>query len=130
MVKLAVQTRGLLNYAKQGPLAVKRIRIAMRKIMNVGRKTARQRIASQFVRRTGVLQRQARRLQTKVTVKASEIKGQVTPIPRLMNIFESGALLAKGRGVLHPRPVVGPGQQAMNDIAAQELQQVLREVGK
>jgi hypothetical protein len=69
-------------------------------------------------------------MQTKVSVRAAEIKGQVTPIPRLMNIFEGGATLAHGRGILRPRPVVGPGQRAMDAVASKELEQVLREVGK
>lgn len=130
MVAMKLQGVGLLDYAKQGPLAVKRIRVSMRKVLNVGRKEARQRIAGQFTRRSGVLQRQSRKMQTKVSIKAAEIKGQITPIPRLMNIFESGATLAHGRGILHPRPVVGPGQTAMNQVAGEELQRVLQQVGK
>jgi hypothetical protein len=102
----------------------------MRRVLNVGRTTARRRIASEFQSRTGFLRRQSRKMQTKVTVRAEEIKGNVTPIPRLMNIFEGGATLAKGRGILRPRPVVAPGNAAMDAIATKELSQVLAEVGK
>lgn len=129
-VKLKVHAAGLLDYAKEGRAAVKRIRVAMRRILNVGRKEARQRITAEFQVRTGFLRRQARRMQTKVTIRAAEIRGQVTPIPRLMNIFESGATLAHGRGMLRPRPVVAPGQQAMEAVAHKEFNQVLHEVGQ
>jgi len=121
---------GLLNYAKAGKAAVQKIRKAMRRVLNVGRKEARQQIASEFGVRTGFLRRQARKMQTKVTVRAAEIKGQVTPLPRLLNIFEGGATLAHGRGHLRPRPVVGPGQRAMEAVAREEFDQVLAEVGK
>lgn len=121
---------GLLNYAKAGKEAVVKVRKAMRRVLNVGRKEARQRISSEFGVRTGFLRRQARKMQTKVTVRAAEIKGQVTPLPRLLNIFEGGATLAQGRGLLRPRPVVGPGQQAMETVARDEFNQVLAEVGK
>jgi hypothetical protein len=129
-VNVKVHAAGLLNYAKEGREAVKKIRKAMRKVLNVGRTEARRRITAEFTPRTGFLRRQARKMQTKVSVRAAEIKGQVTPIPRLMNIFEGGATLAHGRGILRPRPVVGPGQRAMDAVASKELEQVLREVGK
>ena len=129
VIILKVNGAGLLNYAKEGKEAIKRIRVAMRRVLNVGRKEARQQIAGQFVRRTGFLARQARKIQTKVTVKAAEVKGQVTPLPRLMNIFERGATLAKGRGFLRPRPVVGPAGKSMEAIAEQEFAKVLSEVG-
>lgn len=129
-VHLKLHGVGLLNYAKEGREAIGKIRKAMRRVLNVGRKVARQSIASEFGVRTGFLRRQARKMQTKVSVKAAEIKGQVTPIPRLMNIFESGATLAHGRGLLRPRPVVAPGQRAMDAVAGKELQQVLNEVGR
>lgn len=129
-VAIKIHAPGLLNYAKAGREATQKIRKAMRRVLNVGRTTARQRIASQFVSRTGFLRRQSRKMQTKVSVKAEEIKGQVTPIPRLMNIFEGGATPARGRGILRPRPVVGPGNAAMDAVATKELSQVLREVGK
>ena len=129
-VSVKVHAAGLLNYAKAGREAVQKIRKAMRQVLNVGRTTARQRIASQFVSRTGFLRRQSRKMQTKVTVKSDIIKGNVTPIPRLMNIFEGGATLAQGRGFLRARPVVGPGQQSMDAVAQKILGQVLNEVGK
>lgn len=129
-VRAKIHAPGLLNYAKAGKEAVKQIRKVMRKVLNVGRTEARRRIAAEFTPRTGFLRRQARKMQTKVTVRAAEIKGQVKPIPRLMNIFEGGATLAHGRGILRPRPVVGPGQQAMEAVAGKELEQILREVGR
>lgn len=129
-VRLQLHGVGLLHYAKEGKEAVQRIRKAMRRVLNVGRKEARQKIASEFGVRTGFLRRQSRRMQGKVTVKAAEIKGQVTPLPRLLNIFEGGATLTHGRGLLRARPVVGPGQRAMDAVAGKELQQVLNEVGR
>ena len=129
-VQMKVHAVGLLNYAKEGKAAVKRITVAMRRALNVGRKVARQRISAEFGVRTGFIRRQARKLQTKVTVKSYEIKGQVTPIPRLMNIFEGGATLAQGRGFLRPRPVVAPARPPMDAAARKEFAQVLSEVGK
>lgn len=129
-VRIKLHGEGLLNYAKEGKAALVKIRKAMRRVLNVGRKEARQQIASEFAVRTGFLRRQARKMQTKVSVKGYEIKGQVTPLPRLLNIFESGATLAHGRGMLRPRPVVAPGQRAMDAVARDEFNQVLAEVGK
>jgi hypothetical protein len=129
-VQMRVHASGLLDYAKAGKDAVRRIRRAMRRALNVGRKVARQRIASEFTPRTGLLRQQARKMQTKVTVKAFEIKGRVKPIPRLMNIFEGGATLAKGRGFLHPRPVVAPAAAAMEAEAAKTLTDVMHEIGR
>lgn len=129
-VQVKVHAAGLLNYAKAGKEAVQKIRKTMRTILNVGRTAARRRISAEFRSRTGFLRRQARKMQTKVSVRAAEIKGQVTPIPRLMNIFEHGATLAHGRGILRPRPVVGPGQRAMEGVAGQAFEQIIAEVGK
>ena len=129
-VKIKVHAKGLLDYVKAGKGAMQQVRKAMSRVLNVGRKEARQRISQDFGVRTGFLRRQARRMQTKVTVSKTEIKGEVKPIPRLMNIFEHGATLAKGRGTLRPRPVVAPGQQAMDHAASREFNQVLAEVGK
>lgn len=123
-------TKGLLDYVKAGKEAMTRVKKAVRKVMNVGRTEARRQIASQFAVRTGFLKRQARKMQTRVIAKPSEIKGQVAPIPRLMNIFEGGATLTKGRGFLAPRPVVTPAGEAMAQRAPQELGQVLQEVGR
>jgi len=125
-VRIKVHAAGLLNYAKEGKAALVRIRKTMRRVLNVGRKAARQKIASEFAVRTGFLRRQARKMQT----KGYEIRGQVTPLPRLLNIFEGGATLAHGRGILRPRPVVGPGQQAMDAVAHDEFDKVLAEVGQ
>ena len=129
-IKIKVHAAGLLDYAKEGKAAVTRIRASMRTVLNAGRTEARRRINSDFIRRTGVLRRKARSMQTKVTVKAAEIKGQVVPLPRLLNIFEHGATLAKGRGHLRARPVVAPGQKAIDAVAFTELNKVLSEVGK
>ncbi len=129
-ISTKVHAVGLLNYAKEGREAVTKIKKAMRTIANAGRTEARRRIASEFRTRTGFLRRQSRKMQTQVSVKSAEISGRVVPIPRLMNIFESGATLAHGRGMLRARPVVGPAQTAMNSLAAKELVHVLGEVGK
>lgn len=156
-VQMKVHAAGLLDYAKAGKEAVKRIKVAMRRVLNVGRKEARQRIASEFNSRSGFLRRQSRKMQTKVIVKSYEIKGKVTPIPRLMNIFENGAtvpfrnnlpkkgtairFLSEGEPVfyratqingfhLRPRPVVAPARRAMEAVAHKEFDQILREVGQ
>ncbi len=127
-VQVKVNGAGLLNYAKAGPAAVKEVRVAIGKILNKGRTTARQQISSDFTVRTGFLRRQARKMQTRTTIKPAEIKGQVAPLPRLMNIFERGATLANGRGVLRPRPVIAPAAAAMERVAAQEIEKVLQRV--
>lgn len=129
-VKSKIYAPGLLNYAQRGREAVQQIRKAMRKVANAGRTEARRRIASEFRPRTGFLRRQSRKMQTKVDVKPGEIKGRVTPIPRLMNIFEHGATLAHGRGILRPRPVVAPGQAAMNASATTELAKVMETISR
>lgn len=129
-ITITPHTTGLLDYIKEGKAAVTRMKVAMRKVLNVGRTTSRRLIASQFTPRTGFLKRQAGKMQTKLTVKASEISGKVTPIPRLLNIFESGATLSNGRGHLRARPVVGPAQLTMDAAAVAEFNQVLNEVGK
>ena len=129
-IKLKVHAAGLLDYAKAGKAAVTRIRASMRTVLNAGRTEARRRISADFGVRTGFLRRKSRSMQTKVSVKAAEIKGQVTPLPRLLNIFEGGATLARGRGQLRPRPVVVPGQRAIFTAAQGEFQKILREIGK
>lgn len=128
--RLKVNGAGLLNYAKAGREAVAEIKKAMRRVLNAGRTEARRQISGQFRVRTGFLRRQSRKMQTKVSVKAAEIKGQVSPIPRLMNIFEGGATLASGRGHLAPRPVVAPASRTMEGMAQAEFDKVLRGVGK
>jgi len=128
-VSVKMHAVGLLNYAKEGKTAVQRIKVALRKVANTGRTAARQRIAADFRVRTGTLKKQARAMQTKVDVNTGQIKGRVTPLPNLMNIFEHGASRAK-RGILRPRPVVGPAQSRMNISAEQELKKVLDQVGK
>lgn len=130
VITLKVNGAGLLDYAKAGKEAVKRVKTAMRKVLNSGRTKARQEIAGQFQVRTGRLKANARKMQTKVTVRASEVKGQITPLPRLLNIFEHGATLAKGRGFLPPRPVIGPASETMEGLAEKEFIAVLAEVGK
>ena len=129
-VQVKVIASGLLDYAKQGKQAVKNIRVALRKALNVGRTESRQRINADFGTRTGFLRRQARKLQTSVTVRESLIKGRVKPIPRLMNIFEGGATLAHGRGTLRARPVVAPAQAKMDIAAYLELSKVMQQVSK
>lgn len=128
--RLKVNGAGLLNYAKAGREAVAEVKKAMRRVLNQGRTEARRRISSEFAVRTGFLRRQSRKMQTKVSVKAAEIKGQVSPIPRLMNIFEGGATLAQGRGHLRPRPVVAPASRTMEGMAVDEFAKVLKGVGR
>lgn len=130
VIRLHVDGRGLLDYAREGREAVKRVKKAMRTVLNAGRTTARREIASQFAVRTGRLKADARKMQTKVTVKAAEVKGQITPLPRLLNIFEGGATLAYGRGLLRPRPVIAPASTTMEQTADKAFNEVLQEVGR
>lgn len=129
-VTITLNNTGLLDYAKAGREAVNDIRKATRQVLNLGRKEARQRISTEFQVRTGYLRKQARRMQTKATVSQAEVRGTVSPIPRLMNIFERGATLANGRGTLRPRPVVAPAATAMQQGAAKIFEAVIRKVGK
>jgi hypothetical protein len=129
-VSVRVNRSGLLDYAQSGKEALRAVRKAMYRIMNAGRRVARQQIRSQFQTRTGFLRRQAGKMRSNVAMRSYEIKGQVKPIPRLMNIFEGGANLSHGRGFLRPRPVVGPGQEAIDKSAQDELGQVLAEIGR
>lgn len=129
-IQLKVNGRGLLDYAKEGKEAFKRVKKAMSKVLNAGRTDARRQIASQFQVRTGRLKADARKMQTRVTVRASEVKGQISPLPRLLNIFENGATLAYGRGILRPRPVIAPASTTMEGAADKEFNAVLAEVGK
>lgn len=129
-IRLKVNGAGLLDYAKAGKDAFKRVQAAMRKVLNSGRTTARQQITAQFQVRTGRLKADARKMQTKVTVRASEVKGQITPLPRLLNIFENGATLSNGRGFLRARPVIAPASSMMEGTADKEFNAVLAQVGK
>lgn len=129
-IKLKVNGAGLLDYAKAGKEAVKRVKTAMRKVLNSGRTKARREIAGQFQVRRGRLKADARKMQTGVTVKAAEVKGKISPLPRLLNIFENGATLANGRGLLRPRPVIGPASDTMQGMAEKEFNAVLAEVGQ
>lgn len=129
-VSIRLNVRGLLDYAKAGKEAVTKIKKALRVALNAGRTKARQEISSEFTVRTGFLRRQSRKMQTNVSVRASEIKGRVSPLPRLLNIFERGATLANGRGFLKPRPVIGPASVTLQQAAHKELNAVLAEVGK
>lgn len=128
--RLKVNGTGLLNYAQAGRKAVAEVKKAMRRVLNAGRTEARRQISASFGVRTGFLRRQSRRMQTKISVKSFEVKGYVTPLPRLINIFEGGATLAQGRGHLAPRPVVAPASRTMEGIAVAEFDKVLRGVGK
>jgi hypothetical protein len=129
-IEIKLIAHGLLDYAKEGREAVRAIRKAMYKALNAGRRIARQQIRSQFQVRTGFLRRQAGKMRPKVTIRDYEISGKVTPIPRLMSIFEGGATLAHGRGFLHPRPVVGPGQSAIDQTGQDELQKIMAGIGR
>lgn len=129
MVTIKVNGAGLLDYAKAGREAVNDVKKVVRQVLNIGRKEARQRISSQFQVRTGMLRKQARRMQTKATVAQAEVKGRVSPIPNLMNIFERGAQLSNGRGFLRPRPVVMPAGAAMESGAKERFAQLLGRVG-
>lgn len=128
--QVKVNGAGLLNYAKAGREAIAEVKRAMRRVLNAGRTEARRQISASFRVRTGFLWRQSRKMQTKVSIKAAEIKGQVSPIPRLMNIFEGGSTLAQGRRHLAPRPVVAPASRTMEGIAVAEFDKVLKGVGK
>ncbi|MCS6289428.1 MAG: hypothetical protein H8K10_10670 [Nitrospira sp.] len=129
-LQVKLNTKGLLDYAKEGKQAVQKIRKAMRVSVNVARTRARREITGQFAVRTGGLKRAARKMQTQVWVKKSEVLGWVSPLPRLLNIFEGGATLANGRGFIQPRPVIGPSSVDMQRSAEKELSAVLAEVGK
>lgn len=129
-VTVKVNGAGLLDYAKAGREAVKEVKKAVGRVLNAGRKEARQRISADFGVRTGFLRRQARRMQTKTTVTQAEVKGRVTPLPRLLNIFEHGAQLSNGRGYLRPRPVIAPARTVMEKQAPEEFERILRQVGK
>lgn len=129
-VAVRMNRSGLLNYAQSGKEALRAVRKAMYRVMNAGRRVARQKIRSEFQTRTGFLRRQAGKMRPKVNVRSYEIKGEVKPIPRLMNIFEGGATLAQGRGFLRPRPVVGPGQEGINKTAQDELSKVMAGIGR
>lgn len=157
-VRVKVDGSGLLDYAKAGRDAVREVKKAMSRVLNLGRKEARQRIASQFTSRTGFLRRQARRMQTQTIVTQAEVKGRVTPIPRLMNIFEDGATIpartiqvknAKALMIVRPplnvmfarsaqvpsvslraRPVVQPAADLMEKRAPEEFERIIKQVGK
>jgi len=96
----------------------------------MGRKEARQRIGSEFQTRSGFLRRQSRRMQTAVKVTQAEVKGRVSPLPRLMNIFEHGATLSDGRGYLRPRPVVQPAANVMERQAPEVFERLVQSIGK
>jgi hypothetical protein len=129
-VHIKLNMRGVLNYANLGRESKREVTKAIRASLNVGRTQARREIASQFVRRTGALNRQARRMQTKTSVTSDTVAGKVTPLPRLLNIFERGATLARGRGILRPRPVVAPASKDMTADAIVRLGNVIHGIGK
>lgn len=128
-ITINVDGKGLLDYAKAGREAVNAVKKGVRLVMNAGRKEARQKIAGQFARRTGVLMRQSRRMQTPVSVNQAEIRGRILPIPRLMNIFERGAHLRNG-GYLSPRPVITPAASLMEKQAPAEFHKIMSGIGK
>lgn len=132
-IRIRATAPGLVNFVNAGRIATDEVKKTMRAVLNVGRTTLRQEIAAQFRVRTGRLRADARKTQTRVSIKRSEIKGQITPLPRLLNVFEGGAVLAYGRGILEPRPVIRPASKAMEAMANQEftamLGRVKREMG-
>lgn len=119
----------ILNYLQVGDLARHRVRRAVLSSLNAARRTARQAIAQQFGVRTGKLRQAARRMRPRVTIGRDTIMGRVSPLPRLLNIYERGAVLAGGRGILAPRPVVGPAQDAMDRQWASEARALLERLG-
>lgn len=130
ILTVRLEKTGLLDYAKAGREAFNEVRKTTRQVLNVGRKEARRKISSEFQVRTGYLRKQARRMQTKAIVSRAEVKGQVIPIPRLMNIFERGATLSNGRGTLRPRPVVTPAATVMQSEGIKMFEAMMRKVGK
>lgn len=129
-VIIKIDNSGLLNYAKAGRDAVRDVKKVVRQVLNMGRKEARQRIGSEFQTRSGFLRRQSRRMQTAVKVTQAEVKGRVSPLPRLMNIFEHGATLSSGRGYLRPRPVVRPAGDVMERQAPEAFERIVRQIGE
>lgn len=128
-VVVKIDNSGLLDYAKAGRDAVKEVKKVVRQVLNMGRKEARQRISADFTARTGYLRRQGRRMQTAAQVTQAEVKGRVSPLPRLMNIFEHGATLANGRGYLRPRPVVQPAADLMAKQAPEAIERLVKAIG-
>lgn len=129
-VVVKIDNSGLLDYAKAGRDAVKEVKKVVRQVLNLGRREARQRISADFTARTGYLRRQSRRMQTAAQVTQAEVKGRVSPLPRLMNIFEHGATLANGRGHLRPRPVVQPAADVMAKQAPEAIERLVKAIGK
>lgn len=129
-VTITINSSGLLDYAKAGRDAVKDVKKVVNRVLNMGRKTARQEISSEFQVRSGFLRRQARRMRTSTKVTQAEVIGRVSQIPRLTNIFEHGATLANGRGYLRPRPVVRPAAIVMETTAPEAFERLVRQIGK
>lgn len=129
-VVIKIDNSGLLDYAKAGREAVRDVKKIVRQVLNMGRKEARQRISAEFEVRTGYLRRQGRRMQTSATVSHAEVKGRVSPLPRLTNIFEHGATLSNGRGSLRPRPVVQPAGDLMEKQAPEAFERLVKGIGK
>lgn len=118
---------GLLDYAKQGKEALKHIKRALYASLNSGRRVARQRISSEFQTRTGFLRRQAGKMRPQLGIfmqrrarrgapsKGSatpyEIGGRITPIPKLINIFERGPRSRTGEDSCGPDPSSGLGKR-------------------
>lgn len=66
---------------------------SIRDILREGRNFAKDRIRSQFRRRTGTLFRAASGMKVSATVSRARINGTVTPKPKLLNIYEHGATI-------------------------------------
>ena len=150
-------TTRLLDYAKAGKVALKDLKIAMRKVGNAGRASVRQLIASQFGSRTGVLRKQARAIRVTATARESIVSARVGPLPNLLNIYEHGAKLPRrevrlrnasvfrfmvkgevvfARGTmliggvsLAPRVVMGPSLRRMEAVAREEVGHILDRIG-
>lgn len=128
-VKIVLKGFHLIDYARRGKEFRQGVRKVMTRALNAGRRTVRQRIASEFEVRTGFLRKQARRMRQRVIVRPSEVSGIAGPVPKLMNIFEGGATLAQGRGILRPRPVVEPARQVMHKTFTDEVSAMIDRLG-
>ena len=95
-VTIKTNTSGLLNLVSWGKVTEKALHQAMKLVVQSGRNEARAQIRSQFRRRTGRLAADAGKIRTRTTVTVAEISGTVGPLPRLLSIFEKGAVRPGG----------------------------------
>lgn len=157
-LQMHIHAEGLTNYVEVGKTTFKELRTIMRLVANAGRTRARQLLSSQFRRRTGKLNREARKIQTSVTAKATQVSALVGPMPHLTNIFENGAVIPKrtieprnakaikfpgtngeafvrgkmtaGGGNLPARPVRMPALEKMRQVAEEQITSLLERIGK